>query len=165
MLPSDCFECKCYVSFFIWKQNSSTFRIKNCNSYSAKRQVNIFLSWGTRNHISWQVLWNWLMSALNHKHFLSLLGSSDDKAVPANQYLMGLKIRTEQQGTAKCYLKSTCLTPKLNPKSTVPTDRKKGREHCLSLQMSCMPHLRCHSTLFHVFSVSVMPQATKIKAE
>jgi len=89
------------------------------------------------------------MSALNHKHFLSLLSSSDGKAVLANQYLMGLKIRTEQQGTAKSYLKSTCLTPKLNPKSTVPTDRKEGREHCLSLQMNCMPHLRGHSTLFH----------------
>lgn len=52
------------------------------------------------------------MLVLNHKNLLSLLSSSNGKAVLAKQYLMGLKTKTEQQGTAKCYLKSTCHTLK-----------------------------------------------------
>lgn len=157
MLSLNSFESTCYVSFIVRMRKTSTFRIKTIiHTHSYKPIVSS--AEVHKNHISWQVLWNWLMLALNHKNLLSLLGSSNQKAVLAKQYLTGLKIRTEQQGTAKRYLKSTCLTLQLNPKSTLPMDRKKGRESCLSLQMSCMPRLQCHSILFsNIFKLSVMP--------
>lgn len=52
------------------------------------------------------------MLVLNHKSLLPLLSGSNVKAILAEHYLMSLQIRTEQQGTAKRYLKSTCLTLK-----------------------------------------------------
>lgn len=132
LLSLNSFESTCYVSFIVRMRKTSTFRIKTIiHTHSYKPIVSS--AEVHKNHISWQVFWNWLMLALNHKNLLSLLGSSNEKAVLAKQYLMGLKIRTEQQGTAKRYLKSTCLTLQLNPKSTLPMDRKKGRESCLSL--------------------------------
>lgn len=158
MLSLNSFESTCYVSFVVQMQKTSTFRIKTIIHTLQLYKLIVSSAEVQKNHISWQVLWNWLTLALNHKNLLSLLGSSNEKAVLAKQYLMGLKIRTEQQGTAKHYLKSSCLTLQLNPKSTLPMDRKKGRESCLSLQMSCMPRLRCHSTLFsNNFKLSVMP--------
>lgn len=169
MLLLNCFEGICYVSFIVQMWKTSIFRRKTV--IHAQQQHKLTVSSGEvhKNHnISQQVLWNWLMLVLKHKNLLSLLSSSNEKAVPAKQYLMGLQIRTEQQGTAKCYLQSTCLTLKSNPKSTLPMDRKKGRACCLSLGMwmSCMPWFRCHSTLFsNIFKLSVMPQVPKIKGE
>lgn len=125
-----CFECKCYVPFIVQGQNTSIFRRKSV--IQTLQQYKLSGVHKTHN-ISCQVLWNWLMLVLNHKRMLSLLSSSNEKAVLAKLCLMGLQIRTEQQGTAKCYLKSACLTLKLNPKSTLPMVRKKGRARCLSL--------------------------------
>lgn len=117
-----------FVSFIVWIQKTFILRRKTVIHTLQQHKLTVPSAELHKNpNISWQVLWNWLMLVLNHKKLLSLLRSLNEKAVLAKQYLMGLQIRTEQQGTAKCYLKSTCLTLKLNPKSTLPMDRKKGR--------------------------------------
>lgn len=117
------------VSFIVWIQKTSIFRRKTVIHTLQQHKLIVHSAKVHKNpNISWQVLWNWLMLVLNHKNLLSLLRSLKWESCSCKTVFNRPANKNRAAGiTAKCYLKSTCLTLKLNPKSALPMDRKKCR--------------------------------------